>query len=99
LGSAVYIHFDLHVWTIAQRLSALCAARLECKGLAETLPVWNLRGHNAHLTLLRPRLEEPLARHQFRLMILDPAYKVLGNGDENANRGIAGLMNELEALA
>ncbi len=32
-------------------------------------------------------------------MILDPAYKVLGNGDENANRGIAGLMNELEALA
>jgi hypothetical protein len=29
----------------------------------------------------------------------DPAYKVLGNRDENANGEIADLMNELEALA
>jgi hypothetical protein len=32
-------------------------------------------------------------------VILDPAYKVLGDRDENANGEIAGLMNELEALA
>jgi hypothetical protein len=49
--------------------------------------------------LLRPKLEEQLMRHQFGLIILDPAYKVLGNRDENANGEIAGLMNELEALA
>ncbi len=95
----VYINFELHVWAIAQRLNALCGARPECKGLAETLHVWNLRGHNADLTLLRPKLEERLARHQFGLIILDPAYKVLGDRDENANGEIAGLMNELEALA
>jgi hypothetical protein len=52
--------------------------RPECKGLGDTLHVWNLRGHNADLTLLRPKLEEQLARHQFGLIILDPAYKVLG---------------------
>jgi hypothetical protein len=34
--------------------------------------------------LLRPKLEEQLARHQFGLIILDPAYKVLGSRDENA---------------
>jgi hypothetical protein len=95
----VYINFELHVWAIAQRLNALCAARPEFTGLGETLHVWNLRGHNADLTLLRPKLEEQLARHQFGLIILDPAYKVLGNRDENANGEIAGLMNELEALA
>ena len=78
---------------------ALCAARPECKGVGQTLHVWNLRGHNADLTLLRPKLEEQLARHQFGLIILDPAYKVLGNRDENANGEIADLMNELEALA
>jgi len=68
----VYINFELHVWAIAQRLSALCSARPECVGLSETLHVWNLRGRNADLTLLRPRLEEQLARHEFGLIILDP---------------------------
>jgi hypothetical protein len=95
----VYINFELHVWAVAQRLNALCAARPECKGLGDMLHVWNLRGHNADLTLLRPKLEEQLARHQFGLIILDPAYKVLGDRDENANGEIASLMNELEALA
>ena len=95
----VYINFELHVWAITQRINSLCAARPECKGLADTFHVWNLRGRNADLTLLRPKLEEQLARHQFGLIILDPAYKVLGDRDENANGEIAGLMNEFEALA
>jgi hypothetical protein len=95
----VYINFELHNWAIAQRMVALCTARPDCKGMGDTLHLWNLRGHNADLTLLRPKLEEQLARHQFGLIILDPAYKVLGNRDENANGEIAGLMNELEAMA
>ena len=100
----IYINFELHAWTIAQRLNALAAARPECKVLADghhgdTLHVWNLRGHSADLTLLRPKLEEQLARHEFGLIILDPAYKVLGSRDENANGEIASLMNELEELA
>jgi hypothetical protein len=100
----VYINFELHVWAIAQRLNALCGARPECRDLAETLHVWNLRGHNADLTLLRPKLEERLARgvapcQGFGLIILDPAYKLLGDRDENANGEIAGLMNEFEGLA
>jgi hypothetical protein len=58
-----------------------------------------LRGHNTDLTLLRPKLEDQLARFGFGLIILDPAYKVLGNRDENANGEIANLMNEFEAIA
>ena len=95
----VYLNFELHPWAIAQRITALCAARPECKGLGDSLHLWNLRGHNSDLTLLRPKLEEQLARHQFGLLILDPAYKLLGDRDENANGDIAGLMNELEKLA
>lgn len=95
----VYINFELPVWAVKQRIDALCASRPECKSMGDSLHVWNLRGHNADLTLLRPKLEEQLARHQFGLIILDPAYKVLGNRDENANGEIAGLMNELEAMA
>ena len=94
----LYINFELPAWAVAQRLNALCAARPECKGLGKMLHVWNLRGHNADLTLLRPKLEEVLARYQFGLIILDPAYKLLGNRDENANGDIANLMNEFEGL-
>ena len=95
----VYINFELHVWAVVQRINALCGARPDCKGMGKSLHVWNLRGHNADITLLRPKLEEQLAKHQFGLIILDPAYKVLGNRDENANGEIASLMNEFEALA
>jgi hypothetical protein len=95
----VYINFELHNWALAQRMAALCTGRPECTGMGDTLHLWNLRGHNADLTLLRPKLEEQLTRHQFGLIILDPAYKVLGNRDENANGEIASLMNELEAMA
>ena len=94
----LYINFELHTWAIAERLNALCAARPECTGLAETLLIWNLRGYGADMTLLRPKLEERLARDQYGLIIIDPAYKVLGDRDENANGEIASLMNEFEAL-
>jgi hypothetical protein len=95
----VYINFELQPWALAERLGALCMARPDCKGLGQSLALWNLRGHNADLSLLRPKLEEQLARHQFGLIIIDPAYKVLGNRDENANGEIASLMNEFEAMA
>lgn len=95
----VYINFELHGWAIGQRINALCSARTECQGIGDSFHLWNLRGHNADLTLLRPKLEEQLIQHRFGLVILDPAYKVLGDRDENANGEIAGLMNELEKLA
>jgi len=94
----LYINFELHPWAIAERLNSLAVARPECTGIGDTLHVWNLRGHNADLTLLRPKLEEQLDRYEFGMIILDPAYKVLGARDENANGDIASLMNELEGL-
>ena len=95
----VYMNFELQPWALAERINALAAARPDCKGLGDTLHLWNLRGHNADLTLLRPKLEEQLGKYNFGLIILDPAYKVLGDRDENANGEIAGLMNEFEAMA
>ncbi len=95
----LYLNFELHDWAIAQRLASIGAARPECHGIGDTLHLWNLRGHNADIAVLRPKLEEVLDRYQFGLIILDPIYKVLGDRDENANGEIAGLMNELEALA
>jgi hypothetical protein len=95
----LYVNFELHPWAIAQRLNSLAAARTDLAGLGDALSVWNLRGRNADMSILRPKLEEQLERRQeYGLIILDPAYKLLGDRDENANGDIAGLMNEFEAL-
>ena len=89
----IYINLELQPWAIDERLALLCHARPECKFTPKTLAIWNLRGKNADMTLLRPRLEKKLAGTQFGLVIIDPAYKVLGSRDENANGDIAGLLS------
>ena len=94
-----YLNFELAPWAMAERIRAVRAVRPECASGVERLHFWHLRGHNADLTVLRPQLETELARHEFGLIILDPAYKLLGNRDENSNGEIASLMNEFEALA
>ena len=96
---AIYINFELHDWAVKDRVMALQGARPECANTQGNLHFWNLRGRNTDITLLRPQLEEQLDRHGYGLIILDPAYKWLGNRDENSNGDIAGLMNEFEALA
>jgi hypothetical protein len=97
-NKVIYVNFELPEWAVRERLAAVLAARPECRYLGGYLKIWNLRGHNADLTLLRPILEEQLKDGGYGVIILDPAYKVLGNRDENANGDIAGLMNEFETL-
>jgi hypothetical protein len=102
--AVLYLNFELHDWALNERLDSICAVRAEVvadghQGVDDNLHLWNLRGHSADITLLRPKLEEQLSRQDFGLIILDPVYKVLGGRDENANGEIAGLMNELEQLA
>jgi hypothetical protein len=96
---AIYINFELHGWAVKERLNALQFARPECADTQGNLHFWNLRGKNTDITLLRPQLEAQLDRHGYGLVILDPAYKLLGDRDENSNSDIAGLMNEFERLA
>lgn len=98
-AKALFINFELQPWAICQRLQSLLGHRPECAGAMANLALWNLRGRNADLSLLRPQLEEQLDRHQFGLICFDPIFKVLGDRNENDNGQIADLMNELEALA
>lgn len=99
-GDVLYINFELHDWSIHQRLLSLAHARPDIGSSVMTrLFIWNLRGHNTDITMLRPDLMEQITAGRFSLVIIDPAYKVLGNRDENANGEIASLMNEFEAIA
>lgn len=95
----VYVNFELQPWAVYQRLEALCGARRECSDIGTWLSLWNLRGYNTDLTMLRPKLEERLTSGEYGLVIVDPAYKLLGARDENLNGDIANLMSEFERLA
>ena len=97
-GDTLYINFELPQWAITDRVNTVCAARPDIKNVGDTFHTWNLRGRNTDLAILRPMLQTELARHSFKMIILDPAYKLLGDRDENSNGEIASLMNEFEAI-
>ncbi|HEY6009239.1 MAG TPA: AAA family ATPase [Geobacteraceae bacterium] len=98
-AQVIYINFELPSWSITSRIAALCAARPEVRDIGDSLVVWNLRGYGADISSLRPELEENIDHRDYGLIIVDPAYKLLGKRDENANGDIASLMNEFEAIA
>src|SRR5690606_4981307 len=60
---------------------------------------WHLRGYAADLAELIPQFLVQTVGSKFDMIILDPIYKCLGERDENANGEVAGLLNEVEALA
>lgn len=99
--AVMYLNFELQPAFLKERVLCIAGARpgFDQDSLDTNLLVWNLRGHNADVTLLRPQLEAQLAANPVGLIILDPAYKLLGDRDENANGEIADLMNQFEALA
>jgi len=98
-SKVLYINFELQPWAIKSRMDSLCRARPECRQLGDQLHFWNLRGRNTDLSIMMPQLKEKLHATNYGMIILDPAYKVLGDRDENANGEVADLMNEFEHLA
>ena len=63
------------------------------------LHVWNLRGHNADLTLLRPKLEEQLARVATIVPTLDDTVaaggRMFGQGTTKSINAIFSLKSYL----
>ena len=97
LGEVLYVNFELQPFLFRQRMEAIKKAR-KAEDLSR-LHVMNLRGHAADMTDLRPPIEQAIEKHDFSMIIFDPAYKLLGNRSENDAGEMADLMNEFEALA
>jgi hypothetical protein len=95
----LYVNFELPRWQVHERLAALYAARPELDAVGAGLFLLNLRGMATDLTSLRPELEKAVDDREFGLIIVDPAYKLLGDRDENSNSDITSLMNEFERFS
>lgn len=98
-SKVAYVNFELPEWAMQKRVMQLCQARSEFNGFGRQLAFWNLRGHACDISSLRRKLERGLSRIEPSLVILDPAYKLLGGRDENNNGEIADLMNEFERIS
>ena len=94
----LFLNFEIQQYSFRERIRHICRA-LGIPIPAEQLFVWNLRGHSADLSSLRPRIVEHIRLGEFGLICFDPIYKLYGDRDENAASQMAGLMNEIDSIA
>ena len=63
------------------------------------LDVWNLRGKSAGIEELAPQIIRKIKDRKYGAVILDPAYKMMGQRDENNAGDITSMMNYLDQIA
>ena len=97
-GRVLYLNLEIQSAFMLKRCKTV-AEKLKIKLEPGEVDAWNLRGHAADLTLLVKKMLPMLKEKGYKLIILDPIYKVLGNRDENKAGDITSLMNDIELLA
>lgn len=93
----LYVNFELMREFCQERVTVVQGAKKI--GSAPDFYSWHLRGYARDLSDLVPHMIARAAGIPFGLIVLDPIYKCLGDRDENSNGEVAGLLNEVEALA
>lgn len=94
-----YINFEIPVWSFDKRIRMLQQA-MGLKVEPGMFTVWHLRGKSAGYDKIIPKLRDELEGKGFGLIVLDPIYKLYGEGvDENKAGDIAKVLNALEELA
>ncbi len=98
-GRVLVVNFEIQSAFACRRLNVLAEA-LGIKQEPGRLDCWNLRGHaTSHLEIF-PRIIDRIGDGGYRLIVLDPIYKLYGGSDnENGAREVAALMNSVESLA
>lgn len=105
-GPVLYVNMEIQSASFKHRLADVYASmkldhgeEVEDGLLAELsgLDIWCLRGHAAPLDKLVPLLVRRCADRGYRLIIIDPIYKVL-TGDENSASDMAAFTNQFDVI-
>jgi len=98
-GRVLYVNLELHEWDMVKRIDAIAHA----KGIAKPeLVTLNLRHYPGRLVVggVRVRLREAADLGiTYDLVIVDPAYRLLAERDENSAGDMAGMLGELDLVA
>jgi 5S rRNA maturation endonuclease (ribonuclease M5) len=95
-SKVLYVNFEIGRPHMQKRVRTLCSA-MQVQA-PENLMFWNLRGHGTSADVILPRIASK-AKEGFRLIVIDPMYKLLGSNDENSAHDILKVMNAVERLA
>lgn len=108
-GRVLYINLEIQQASFLHRIADVYRSMSDARGLGRPtdaealshlsdLDVWNLRGHSKPLDRLVPSVLKKAANRGYRLVIIDPIYKVL-TGDENSASDMAVFTNQFDVIA
>ena len=95
-GRVLYINLELDKRSCQHRIWKICKTR----GLPHNhneFDVWNLRGHAVSLKELIPKLIRKTAKTKYKMVVIDPIYKVQ-SGDENSASDVAEFFNCIDLI-
>jgi len=93
-GPVLFVNFELPAEDCALRFQLICEAR-KLKLELGMLDVLNLRGHARDWDMIKNEIQHG----RYKLIDLDPTYKLLWGRDENKTSDVALLMDEFDVLA
>ena len=110
MGRVLYVNMEIQQPSFYHRMVDSYVAAKRLRG--ETVPsdrsamlrelsdvdIWCLRGHVAPMDRLTPMLVRKAQDRGYRLVIIDPIYKVL-TGDENSASDMANFTNQFDVIA
>ena len=96
-GRVLFTNLEIQKEFFQRRILKICEAR-GIQQVTDRLDVWNLRGFNASYHIIIPQIIHRIKETGYRLIDLDPIYKLYGRTDENSASEVASLMNELERI-
>lgn len=97
-GRVLYLNMELKRSRFAERLAMILRETVGEGEWPRGIDVWHLRGRNASLQSLAPKLSRRCRGKGYDLIILDPLYKVFV-GDENKAAEVAAMCNLIDFVA
>jgi hypothetical protein len=93
----LYLNFEIPREFAIQRL--IFVSNAKCVEYSPNLAIWNLRGADTRAEILIPKIIARCKAEGFRLVIIDPAYKLQGaDYDENSASAVHNLLRQIERL-
>lgn len=92
------VNFEIQDYWMRKRLDTVCQAR-NLRPEKGWLDLWNLRGYSAPHAIIIPKVIERAKDRGYGLVIIDPSYKLIGQGDENSASDVGAMMTSFELIA
>lgn len=95
-GKVLYVNLEVDERSFLHRVDDVREA-MNIEKISKNLDIWNLRGENAEIAKLEPRLIRRAKGKGYDAIIFDPLYKI-NEGDENSASEMGRFFNHLDAI-